>query len=471
MIYRNNNKSWLENGKKSCVLLAFVAVLTVAFLVAFSQPLQAAQNSFGGNRFDTAFFGEESDFFGRTSGWITSRTLETEPAEPNNLTEPAELDELNEPAEQYEPAEFDELVEQNSYNGLDDSDNPDNLTEPNETDGLNGSDESDGLDESNETDETDGLNQPTEEEPAAAWSNNMLAYEELDTRREGVELIGRIPFITEDAGNLAERINEQINAIISAKITEARETRARLLSFDYELFFAHPYVSITLKSTITTASSKTDITSINFDVTTGEVLTAADIVGVHVMQLADRLLLERIRRNPASYNPNFDGMPKNQAFSITNTELIFWMNDFQFATGNDSPFTLTLRLNNIKEYVLYRHLYHIRADGFNLKMVPLRTVGHLGYEYTWHAETNSTSVFYNGALIIEVVPGVNNYVREERFSRSLEVAPEVLFTNGYTTYVPLSFFDQILSLVAFTIDADDNIIFVSYPVTDAWFER
>ncbi|MCL1987119.1 MAG: copper amine oxidase N-terminal domain-containing protein [Firmicutes bacterium] len=301
------------------------------------------------------------------------------------------------------------------------------------------------------------------------WSENMATYEELDTRREGIELVGRIPTLTEYAQPIADIVNAKIDQIITEKIAEARDVRARLVTFDYELFVSQPYASIILISTVTTTVPKTDITSINFDINTGRMVTAEDIVGNHVVQLANRLLLETIRRDPENYNPNFDGMANNQPFSLTNNDIVFWLNDFQLATN--STFMLSLRLNDIKEYILQRDNFHIREDSFNVKMIPLRTVGQLGYEYSWNAATNSTSIFYNGELVIEVMPGVNNYVRAERFSRSLEVAPEVLFTQDYTTYVPLSFFDQILSLVAFSVDDNNNIVFASYPVTDAWFER
>jgi len=128
---------------------------------------------------------------------------------------------------------------------------------------------------------------------------------------------------------------------------------------------------------------------------------------------------------------------------------------------------LSLNRRNILEVTLTRNDYHIR-EGFNLKMVPLRIVRDLGYDIDWNSETRRTRVYHNDDLVIVVTPGVNNYVREDRFTRSLEAAPIIIYD---TTYVPISFFDQILSLVAFSIDSRDNITFASYPVTDAWFER
>lgn len=299
------------------------------------------------------------------------------------------------------------------------------------------------------------------------WPCDMLTYEALDTREEGLELDGRIPLLTNEAGNVQARINTVIDQAIAGKIADARESRVRSLTFEFEYYFSAPYMSIILKSTATSASSKTEVVSINFNTNTGRLIRAEDVVGPHVVQLADRLLVEMIRRDPVRYNPSFTGMREDQPFSITDREIAFWFNEFQLASGFEGLVPLTLRLNDIKEITLAREDYRIQG-GFNLKMVPVRVVEALGYDITWHEDTMRTSVYHNGELVIKITPGVNNYVREDRFTRSLEAAPDL---RDYTTYVPISFFDQILSLVAFSVDEHDNITFASYPVTDSWFYR
>ena len=302
-----------------------------------------------------------------------------------------------------------------------------------------------------------------------SWPYDMVEYEEIDTREEGLEMEGRIPALTHYARFIQSRINSEIDRIINGKIADAREVRARVLIFDYETAFSAPYMSIILKSTAASASSKTEVVSINFDINTGEFIHAEDVVGPHVVQLADRLLVEMIRRNPERYNPGFAGMRDDQAFSVTDDEITFWFNEFQLAPGFEGIVPLTLRLDDIKEHELSRDDFHIRRE-FNLKMVPVRIVEHLGYTFTWHRDPEypRVTIYHNDELVIDLTIGVNDYVRESRFTRVLEAAPELI--NG-TTFVPISFFDQILSLVAYYIDHEDNITFASYPVSDEWFER
>lgn len=303
------------------------------------------------------------------------------------------------------------------------------------------------------------------------WPGDMIDYEEIDTREEGLEMEGRIPVLNEYAGQLRYEINEEVDRIISEKIADAREVRSRSLYFDFETYFSAPHMSIILKSTAASASSKTEVVSINFDTRTGELISAEDIVGPHVVQLADRLLVEMIRRNPERYNPSFAGMREDQAFSVTDEEIIFWFNEFQLAPGFEGIVPLALRLDDIKEVRLSREDYSIRRE-FNLKMIPIRIVEGLGYDFTWHEEMypypHRVTIYHNGELVIELTTDVNDYVRESRFRRSLEAAPEFV---GGTTYVPISFFDQILSLVAYSIDDSDYITFASYPVDDEWFDN
>ena len=302
----------------------------------------------------------------------------------------------------------------------------------------------------------------------ASWPDDMLERIELSAREEGLELEGRIPVLNQNAGSVRFRVNAEIDRVRAGKVAGARAIRARTLTFDYEVFFSDPHMSIILKSTAASASSKTEVVSINFNVHTGDFINAADVVGPHVVQLADRLLVEMIRRNPERYNPGFSGMHREQPFSITNRDITFWFNEFQLAPGFEGIVPLSLRRDNIREVVILANEVRVHPGGFNLKMVPVRVVEELGYSFDWNPETRGTAISLNGELIIEIHPEVNNYLREERFTRSLEAAPELI---GYTTYVPISFFDQILSLVAYSIDNQNNISFASYLVTDDWFNR
>jgi hypothetical protein len=99
-------------------------------------------------------------------------------------------------------------------------------------------------------------------------------------------------------------------------------------------------------------------------------------------------------------------------------------------------------------------------------MVSLRAVcGSLGYQVTWNGD-KTISVTRAGDITVSFMIDENTYKSsypdappDKMQSRSLESAPVMI--NG-VTYVPISFFDQILELVAYHVDDNDNIIFTTY---------
>ena len=101
-------------------------------------------------------------------------------------------------------------------------------------------------------------------------------------------------------------------------------------------------------------------------------------------------------------------------------------------------------------------------------MIPVGTVlRQLNYTVSANSDVSRVNISYDGEHIIELNVGVNNYRRgDDRFVRSLETAPVHV---GSFVYVPISFFDQILDFVAFSVDSRGNITFASYSVTDDWF--
>jgi hypothetical protein len=99
-------------------------------------------------------------------------------------------------------------------------------------------------------------------------------------------------------------------------------------------------------------------------------------------------------------------------------------------------------------------------------MVPLRSVcGALGYTVAWSSADKSITVEWPGETHVSMSLDKNDYTlakrpsHEKTTSRALESAPELM--DGIT-YVPISFFDQILDRVAFSVDESENVVFSCY---------
>ena len=322
--------------------------------------------------------------------------------------------------------------------------------------------------------------EPVAPAPLFYWTE-LVTTTTLNRREHGLDLRGRVPFFTYPENiDYAENtklfvtlryINDVIDAAITAKEVDARNFRARMITYDFDIFYYDYILSVVIRSTVANATTRTSVVSVNFNTQTGDLLTATDVVGAHVVQLMERLIAEMIRREPLRFVANVS-MGANQAFSLSQYEIAFWFNGTQFTVGDGGAVRLALRLDDISEAIVTPDRY-ITRPGFGIKMIPLNYVATaLGYDVRWPGEAGERDIirlFLGDDLIIVLTENVNNYQRErDGFVRSLEAAPEII--DG-RTYVPISFFDQILTFIAFHIDDGQNIKFATYRVSDTFFEH
>jgi hypothetical protein len=301
--------------------------------------------------------------------------------------------------------------------------------------------------------------------PVVNWPGDVFTESRLNHREEGLEIRGVIPSVranTHVPFILRSSVRALITDTVELKIAAAKENKARSITFDYILEFSRDYeiVSVVLISTVATATPRTEYISINFSTTgTGTDLTAAEALGSHIVQLADKQLAEMIRQKPERYNPGFNGLRPDQAYYISDSEIKFFFNEFQLAPASEGIVNHVMRLDQIKVFHLSRDEYLIKTN-FNLRMVPIADIcRNLGYTVDWNDAERKVEVLLNGEPIIELFHGVNNYQRGTRLVRSLEAPPEII---GGITFVPITFFSQILGMVSYSIDRDDNIIFATY---------
>ncbi len=296
--------------------------------------------------------------------------------------------------------------------------------------------------------------------PAYAWQPEMVSGSFNERREEGLEMSGMIPEVSADYGHAASFLNDMIDSAIAGRIREAKDSRARSITFNYEVHSDTRVVSIVLLSTVTSATPKTVVDSVNFDPATGVPVGLTDAVGFDVAPLASKILRERIRGNPQNYNAGLDtGRIAGRPFYLENGLAVILFDEYELSATAGGENELLLDLSRISQVSISRADYRMNS-GYNIKMIPLALVcGGLGY--TVDEGLEAVTVSRDGMTVSELIPGVNNYVEYGRRVRTLEAPPELV--NGLPpVYVPISFFDQILSWITYTIDSEDNITFYSY---------
>jgi len=287
----------------------------------------------------------------------------------------------------------------------------------------------------------------------------------LSQRESGLEIKGIYPVIYE-LGNLSleTAINEKIEIIFRQKIASARESKARSVSFSYTVTESQDVTTILLYSVINTSTSKAEVNSLNFNPYLRKWIGVNDMLGVNGVSLANNVIGEAIRKNPEVYYPSFTGIDQDETFLVEDEGVTFLFDAFKLAPGSEGIVTFTLYFDQIVEITVSRDEYWKNEDSYDIRMIPLRRVLEtLGFTVSWYEEDNGVVIGKSDLFTIEISPENNLYIKTDdankAVSRMLEVAPELL---GGITYVPISFFDQLLDNVTYYVNENEDIIFTSY---------
>jgi hypothetical protein len=291
---------------------------------------------------------------------------------------------------------------------------------------------------------------------------------EISLREEGLEIKGRLPVFSGLHG-LDAKLNDQINSIYDQKISRAKESKARSITFRYEYVESHGVFSILIYSSTLTATQKAEVNSINFDIWQEQMVTVNDILGVNGLQLANKVISYKIKNSPERYYPNFPGLQENNAFEYLGDSIVFLFDAFQIAPGSYGIVKISMSKDLVYDYRASKNIdFWIKNDSYKLKMISLRPIC-TAFEYIlgWNVATQSITLQRQGETEISMNLGKNNYLcaksaelNSEKYVKSvLETSPVVI--DG-VTYVPISFFDQVLDMVAYAAIDDETILFSTY---------
>jgi len=292
-----------------------------------------------------------------------------------------------------------------------------------------------------------------------------LSQRPLTRREEGMDILGYVPDVP-TSFPAHHHINSQINDAVTQMISEARHMRARSIRFTHEHYTNHAnnVVSIVIYAEVSSVVSRTLVRSVNFDMSSGWPLTANEAMEMEdVVSLGERILAERVRRDPARYYAARSVNLNSRAFYVTNDGIVFLFDEFQLSSASNGVQSIELRGSNIRRAMVSPLEYHHMEGGYNLLMMPLRNIveDQLGYyiAYNWDAIGMRIEVWNHTRVIIEMRTYFNEYEVIGMLQRSLESAPSNV--DG-VIYVPITFFNEILPFTTYSIDPFGMVTFLSY---------
>ena len=308
---------------------------------------------------------------------------------------------------------------------------------------------------------------PNEQQPGERFPERAL------TRREqGMDIRGFIPVVYDVFGLSHLHIDAHIEDAVTQMIDEARSARARSITFSHYVYQTEVVVSVVIYATVSSVISRTFVQSVNFDPVDGLILTVNEAMGMDALSLAERVLSERIRRDPARYYAALSVSLDDPAFYMTTDKLVLLFNEFQLSTTRGGVDSIVLMHDNIRHAVVASGSYYFRQGGYHLQMVPLRDIlerqlrYHVSYfrgQYGMSTYVMQVNVRRGPQTIISMRPHFNEYtvfgMGTMQRTLSLEAAPEI--RNG-AVYVPITFFNQVLPLTTYSVDTFGTITFLSY---------
>ena len=298
-------------------------------------------------------------------------------------------------------------------------------------------------------------------------SQKPFTIRKLNLREEGLDIKGELPEMY-NLDKLGVILTDQIKETYRQKVAAAKESKARSILFEWEFYTSGNVSSLLLKTTITTAVSKEEVNSFNFAPDGSRIISVNDVIGPNGLQIANKVISQRIRANSEFYYASFPGLQSTDAFYVSDGEIVFLFDAFKIAPGSAGVIPFPLEIDSVINSRLVKkdEGYWVNKSNYGLKMVSLRAVCRdLRYTVDWNRTTKKTTVERVGDITVTLKTDDNIYessrpnAPNKIQSRSLESAPTIV--DG-VTYVPISFFDQILELVAYHVDDNGNIIFSTY---------
>lgn len=268
---------------------------------------------------------------------------------------------------------------------------------------------------------------------------------------------GILPFITTTSRNVSydkfqNEINSAIEDIISGKIEDGINNRARSMSFSYTHETSGNIVSVLIYTTISLPGhTRQEVDSVNFDKRNTQLVNINAILGPNGTKLMNLYLSSLIRNDSTKYNLSFAGITDSHDFFTDGQTLYLLFDSYEITKGNPDIETVTVPLDMVKSYVLQAGSQKKPANNYSI-LLPLREIcEYFGYEVNWRSFEDPISIS-RGSFNTEIFLNVNDY-KKGSLNSKLESPP--LFIEG-TTYVPITFFDEILGL-CYHADSDSLV--------------
>lgn len=287
-------------------------------------------------------------------------------------------------------------------------------------------------------------------------NNNINSIEKnINIKKENLSIEGKYPVLNSLKNKSFENVvNEKISEIIKNKTTSYSQSISNKIQVSYEIIQDDYIISILIyfKNLYT---NEIIPYSINIDSKNDNFVTINSYLNANGLNYVNKVVSNKTSNMGITYKK----VTENTPFYIKNNNVYIIFGAGSITLAQKGNIVLEIPSKNLKNYKIDKNNYYKKSE-YNIKMVPLReTLQYFGYTMTWQPNNNSITVLKDNKFISYLVINQNKYSdKNNKIIRQLEFAPEL--KNG-VSYVPISYFSQILEML-FAIDENDNIIISDY---------
>ena len=272
----------------------------------------------------------------------------------------------------------------------------------------------------------------------------------------GLEITGQVP--TAQTGN--SRLNSELDELWEAQydaFIQNHMAGALSINSNVEHFISGEYVSTAFIKEAASVSTTAAISTSVVDTTTNTIITLPDF-NVNILQLINNHISSLIAADPHNFS-NFTGIDADHPFYLDGDRLVIPLGSAELIPTERGIHTIELSISSIEEESFpSSHFRILPPSQYNTIMIRVGDVmRRFGYDIEWVGDTRTVKVSMDGILVSTITIDENAYYYHGGPVRELEVSP--MIHNGQT-YVPLSFFNEVVGMPT-TVDSDSGTVIVS----------
>jgi len=295
---------------------------------------------------------------------------------------------------------------------------------------------------------------------AKTTQNPNITIETIYELKNNVKATGVMPSVVGLKNPIFQyKLNYQIKTDFDTYFSNAPANKIKNFKVSYEAIDYNDILSLIIYYT-NSVNSEQDVKSYVINKSLNSYVTINDILGGNGLKYCNKVIENKIKTDKnIKYSISSPNITDTQAFYVKDGNIVVVFGSGKAAKTQKGTIKFEVPKDKISNFVISSTDCYLISE-YNVKMVPLRaTLEYFGYSVLWSDSQNTIAISKEN-MNTKITIGRNSYYKPKNSPKQLEAAPQI--KNG-KTYVPISFFNDILGLL-FAVDSNGDVTISEYTV-------